>query len=273
MTLTLTELRAIFPHQLWLEVSERTQAETWSAIAQHRYSNPAARWTAYLNTLCLSQVVSWLATYSDGEFLQLQSRPDASIWEMVNGTVITLDQTQIVLIPTDQTNPFDVCIPQEWVDIPAWVPDYYVAVQLNLVEGWLRVWGYTTRAQILDRSTYDRVTQTYALELNEVISNLDVMWVTQESCPPTTSQLPALPRLLPSAIEPLLAKLSCLTSFSPRLALPFPEWAAILASDENRERLYQLRLKQCELARPVTEQELALDEASAKEQCVFGLEF
>jgi len=31
-------------------------------------------------------------------------------------------------------------VPQEWVDIPEWAADYYLAVQVNPDSGWLRIW-------------------------------------------------------------------------------------------------------------------------------------
>lgn len=226
MALTLTELQTLFPHQLWLEVSERTQTEAWQMIAQQSYSNAAARWTAYLNTLCLTQFLTWLKVHFE-EDLPCQVSFDASVWEVVNGTALTIGQTRIVLIPVEQSHLSEVGIFQEWIDIPDWVADYYLAVQLNLDECWMRVYGYATRAQILKRSHYDRMIQTYVLDATDWVENLDVMWVAQDIYPTAKPEIQALPSLLPNQVERLFAKLSESTAYSPRLTVPFPEWAAI----------------------------------------------
>lgn len=244
MAFTLTELQTFFPHQLWLEVSERTQIEAWQATTQQPYSNSAARWTAYLNTLCSTQFLAWLKVHFEEEELPCEFSFDASVWEVVNGTALTINQTRVVLIPVEQSHLSEVCILQEWIDIPDWVPDYYLAVQLNLDECWMRVCGYATRAQILERSHYDRMTQTYALNATDLIENLDVMWVAQDLCAPAKPEIQALPSLPPNQVECLLAKLSDSTAYSPRLAVPFSEWAAILTSDHYRHSLYQSRIKQ-----------------------------
>lgn len=245
MGLTLNDLATIFPNHLWLELSEQEQEDTWQVVAQQGYSNPPARWNSYLNLLCLNQLLIWLKDEFEPEALHLQAKADSSIWELVNGTVLTVGQARIVLIPNDQSYFSEVCIPQEWVDIENWAPDYYLAVQLNLAECWLRVWGYTTRAQIRDRARYEAFSQTYALDVDDLVSNLNVMWVRQELCPPPKPEIQSLPSLSPSQVESLLKQLSHTTAYSPRVAIPFPEWAAILASDDYRQRLHQLRLENC----------------------------
>ena len=244
MRLTLDDLAAISPDYLWLELSNQEQEDIWRIVAQQRYSNPAARWNGYLNLLCLNRFLRWLKDEFKAE-LPLQATADSSIWDLVNGTVLTMGQARIVLIPDEQSNSSEVCIPQEWVDIDTWAPDYYLAMQLNLEDCWLRVRGYTTRAQILDRAYYEAFSQTYALSADDLVSNLNVMWVAQEICPPPKPDAQSLLSLLPSRADLLIKQLSRTTAYSPRGEIPFPEWAAILASDDYREQLYQLRLENC----------------------------
>lgn len=245
MGLKLNDLATIFPDHLWLDISEQEQEDAWQIVAQQRYSNPAARWNGYLNSLCLDRFLAWFQAEFDDEDLQLQSKADTSIWELINGTVLTIGQARIVLIPDDRSHLTEVCIPQEWVDIENWAPDYYLAVQLNLAECWLRVWGYTTKAQIRDRARYEAISQTYDLDVHDLIPNLDVMWVAQEVCPRPKPEVQSLPSLLPDQAELLLKQLSDSTSYSPRADVPFPQWAAILVSEDYRQQLYQLRLDRC----------------------------
>ncbi|WP_248277885.1 DUF1822 family protein [Brasilonema sp. UFV-L1] len=236
---------AIFPNQLWLEIPEQEQEHTWELVTKQLYSNAAARWNGYLNTLCLNSFLAWFQDDFDNGDFQLHQEADLSIWEVVNGTILTFGETRIVLIPDDQSNLSEFCIPQEWVDITNWAPDYYLAVQLNLEECWLRVWGYATRTQIREHARYEVSSRSYCLDAEDLIPNINVMWVAQEFCPPQKPEVQFLPSLLPSQVEKLLEQLSHTTSYSPRLDVPFPEWAAILASDEYRQQLYHLRIENC----------------------------
>ncbi|KAM3098594.1 DUF1822 family protein [Phormidesmis sp. 146-35] len=243
MALTLNDLMVIFPQQRWVELPEQEQQQSWQEATQHRYSNAAARWNGYLNTLCLNSLLADLQEDIVPQALQVRS--DASIWEFVNGAVLTVGETRIVLIPDDKSNVSEFCIPQEWVDIENWAADYYLAVQLNLEAGWLRVWGYATHRQIRNGASYEATSRTYCLEGEDLISDLNVMWVAQELCPPQKPDVQALPNLAPSQIEPLLEKLSHATAYSPRLQRPFLEWASILASEEHRQELYRRRTEDC----------------------------
>jgi hypothetical protein len=273
MGLTLTDLMALFPNQLWLELSEQEQEDTWQQVAQQRYSNSAARWNAYLNQLCLQRCLTWLQHQELEPEPLLQVTGDSSVWEVVNGTVLTLNQTRIVLLPDDKSNLDQFRVPQEWVDIPAWAADAYLAIQVNLEAGWLRVWGYVTGDQIRgsfavaggNRATYDRLDQTYCLEVEDLIPDLNVFWVTQAMEPSRHRATPCLPTLLPSQVQPspLLEQLSHPTAYSPRLILPFEEWAATVSSDENRQQLYHLRLKQEVTLKPAANVELPSGESQA----------
>lgn len=250
MGLTLTDLITLFPNQLWLELSEQEQEDTWQKVAQQRYSNSAARWNAYLNQLCLQRFLTWLQHEELEPLLQVTG--DSSVWEVVNGTVLTFNQTRIVLLPDNKSNLDQFRVPQEWVDIPAWAADAYLAMQVNLEAEWVRVWGYATGDQIRgsfavaggNRATYDPLDQTYCVEVEDLIPNLNVLWLAQELELLQHRATPSLPTLLPNQVEPWLVQLSDPTPYSPRLMLPFEKWAMIVSSDEYRQYLYRLRLRQ-----------------------------
>lgn len=246
MVFNLNELIVIHPEQLWLELSEREREYAWQLSTSQPYSNTAARWRAFVNYLCLNTFLAWLKEDSDW-----QETPDiwpypaalSSFWEVVNGTGLTLGETQLVLIPSDKSNLQEFQVPQEWVDIPSWAAHYYLAVQLNLEESWLRVWGYATHEQIRKEARYDWMDQTYYLEREDLIENLNVMWVARDICSPKKLDVKPLPTLLPAQIEKLLEQLSQWTPYSPRLDVSFEQWAALLASNESRQRLYRRRLE------------------------------
>jgi hypothetical protein len=244
MTLELDELTILYPEKLWLELSIQEQKKAWQLTAQKLYSHTATRWNAYLNCLCLNSFLTWLKEDPElGDNLQVW--PDynqlPSFWEVVNGTAITLGETRLVLIPSEKSNFTEFRIPQEWVDIPNWAANYYLAVQLNLDDRWLGVWGYATHQQIRKEAKYDPMDRTYSLDQEELITDLNVMWVAREVFSPKQLEVESLPTLSSVEVEKLLEQLGEWTVDLPT-EMSFEEWAALLASDESRQHLYQRRL-------------------------------
>jgi hypothetical protein len=138
----------------------------------------------------------------------------------------------------------ELCVPQEWVDIPNWSADYYLPVQVNLDgdddECWMEVCGFATHRQLKNEATYSAGDRTYALPTKELIQSLVVMQITLGlNLQAEVSPLPSLSEL--KATE-LLQDLNNLSVYSPRLIVPFEQWASFLADDESRQQLYNQRL-------------------------------
>jgi len=250
MTLSLEELATIYPEHLWFELSAAAQTAAWDGT--QAYSNPTARWNAYLNLLCLQPFIHYLQDHPKLQPLPLTvccndaatSRQSwgSSIWEFVNGTALTLGQTRLALFPQEIGMDDELCVPQEWVDIDAWAVDYYLAVQVNLEEHWGRVWGYTTHRKLKQAADYDGMNRTYTLARDELIADLDVLWLARERCVPERVPLPARSSLNPAQTENLLVRLGQPSPGSPRRDIPFDQWGALLADDRTRQELYQRRL-------------------------------
>ncbi len=66
------------------------------------------------------------------DFPQIRISPDSDTWQFVNGSVLELNGKRIVLLPSKAIDRSELVIPQEWVDIPAWAGDYFMAVQIDL---------------------------------------------------------------------------------------------------------------------------------------------
>lgn len=244
MMLSFDELIAIDSDQLWLEFSLEDQIAAWQQSQNQAYSNDAACWNAYQNYLCLKTFQIWLEVETD-----LQEKPKVwpqlsqlpSFWEVVNGTVITLGKTRLALVPSETINLEELRVQREWVDIPDWAADYYLSVQLNLEERWLKVLGYVTHEQLKNEGKYDPMDGTVCLNRESLIEDLNVMWITQElstSCNPVVKPLPSLSS---QKAEALLNKLSQPSCYSPRLDVPFEQWAALVANPTWRQHLYQRR--------------------------------
>ena len=255
MKFTFKKLREIYPEQLWLELSAQEQDDAWQHTASQSYSNAAARWRAFVNFLCLNTFLTWLK--ADPDLIKaLKIWPQAaelsSFWEVVNGTALTLDTTRLVLIPSDKSNLPEFRIPQEWVDIPDWAANYYLAVQLNLEERWLRVWGYVTHQQICQEATYEPMDRTYCVNLEDLIQDLNVLWVARECCLTRQPDIKPLPTFPMETVKKLLDQLGKWTPYSPRLDVTFEQWAVLMSSAECRQRLYQLRQDHQKRDRTVT---------------------
>ncbi|RUT02844.1 hypothetical protein DSM106972_057640 [Dulcicalothrix desertica PCC 7102] len=243
MSYNFSELQTIYPNQLWLELSNQAQEDAWKQIYSQHYSNDAARWRAFLNYLSLNTLSNWLK--DDPEFsnvIKIPSLDDlATYWEVVNGCAITVDNTKLVLIPSDKSNPLEFEVSAEWVNIPDWAGEYYLHVQLNLEQSWLRVWGYTTHEQLTQYATFNQMTRTYCLERESLIEDLNVMWVAREYCQQQLHFKPLLTTSNAQATQ-LLNILSQSNIHSPRLYGNFDEWSALIASNTQRQELYKARL-------------------------------
>jgi len=225
----------------------KADQEIASQQAQH-HSNPISRYNAYLNGACLNAVLNWLSeSLAPEAFPQpsvWHSQDISSIWEVVNGTAIQIGDTRLVLIPSDEGDLEELCVPQEWVDIPNWSADYYLPVQVNLDgdedEFWVEVCGFATHCQLKNEGTYSAGDRTYALPTKELTQSLVVMQITLGlNLQAEVSPLPSLSEL--KATE-LLQDLGNPSVYSPRLIVPFEHWASFLANDECRQQLYNQRL-------------------------------
>lgn len=224
------------PKHLWLDA-------TTQALWHQSCSTPSSRWNAYLNRVCLDAVLPWLREeYAPQTLVYPNSVALPSFWELVNGTAIVMDTTRIVLIPSE-TIDLSLRVPQEWVDIPGWAADYYLAAQVNTDQRWVRIWGYTTHQQLQAGGSYDPGDRTYCLEEEDLIQDLNVLWVARQLCPeePTRGTIKALPALPLAQAENLLQRLGNPAISTPRLAVPFELWGALLEHGGWRQRLYERR--------------------------------
>ncbi|OKH40734.1 hypothetical protein NIES2101_34940 [Calothrix sp. HK-06] len=215
--------------------------QTFTAPEQ-KFLTAGASQRALINKLCLDAFLCMLGEeFSVTPTVYPNNAALASIWEFVNGTAISFGSARLVLIPTLAMDSDELRVPQEWIDIPQWVGDYYLAVQVNPDEGWARVYGYTNHQNIKTFGVYNTSDRTYDLETEDLIQDLNVLWLTTQYYPEVTrasiSELPPLPQ---AQAENLLQRLGADVKF-PRLEIPFQLWGALLAHGGWRQRLYELR--------------------------------
>lgn len=237
----------IDPTEIYLEIPPDQDRQR-----SQRFSTAGRSWSAYLNQLCLDVFLEWLRQAYPQAKPWIPSAHYPSVWEVVNGSAITLvghtadprHAIRLVLIPSAATDISELCVSQEWVDLPSWAGDYYLAVQVELDEGWVRIWGFTTHERIKQLGEYDAGDRTYSMDAKALIKDMDILWDAQQLCPdePTRASLQPLPALpLPQA-ENLIARLGNPEVLMPQIEVPFTLWGALLENAGWRQRLYQLRV-------------------------------
>ncbi|MEB3830655.1 DUF1822 family protein [Phormidium sp. CCY1219] len=235
---------------LMLKIAPEDQERGWQLAQSH--SNAIARYHGYLNWLSVKTVLPWLEEWAAEENL-----PRPAIWpgeervpsvlELVhNGTAIQVGNRRLILIPSDEMEPELFTVPQEWVDNPSWMGDYYLAVTVS-VEGeeddcWMKVWGFATHRQVKNRGNYDANHRSYSLALAELTRDLTVMEIALGL--QVREVVKPLPQLSETEVKQWLEQLGDASVYSPRLQLqvPFEKWAALLSDDRLRQHLCDRRM-------------------------------
>jgi len=255
---SLRELSTTYPEQLWLKLSVELQEKAWQRSQHH--SNATARCNAYLNDLCLNTFVPWLKAWLEEEQPAEETStfqpscisifPESSLpslWEFVNGSVIKLGKIRLALIPSESNDLEEFCIPQEWVDLPSWRADYYLAVQVsvdNQNESWMRLWGYVTHQNLKKKGIYDERDRAYYIAQQHLAEDLTMMLLEPEPVLNKQIQVESASNLSKETASNFLEKLGNSSVYLPRLAVSFEQWAALLANEQWRQELYERRLGQ-----------------------------
>lgn len=221
------------PSEIELEITPSTQPQS--------LLQPKERWQSYLNQITLEAVVSWLQ--EEGETVTPLQTSWLNTWTLVNGSAITLGNKRIILLPSEAIDTTELRVPQEWVDIPNWAGDYYLAIQVNPDDNFMRIWGYATHMQLKQQGNYDYNHRHYALNTDHIYDDVSAFLVALELCPQETTRaaIAELPHLPLEQAENLLQRLSQSQIVEPRLAVPFQTWGALISHDGWRQRLYESR--------------------------------
>ena len=229
--------------QLGLEISATVQAQSWNQGKQALISGShwQAHWQVYVNQMTLETFLPWLKT--EYESLAQAWPEDVSIvplWQVVNGTGITLDplgatEKRLVLIPNASIEQTEFRVPREWIEIPSWVGDYYLAVAVNSEGDFLRVYGYATHELIRQKGQYDPIDRTYCLSTLELMSDLTALWVVREVNPQevTQAEVPAIIAMADVMLPEFLTSLMQCLNHNPRMDLNFSQWAAFLERSDR----------------------------------------
>jgi hypothetical protein len=224
------------PTDCILPISSQQQSAIWQQSLD--FPTVWGRWNAYLNQLCLDTCLTWLKA----EHLPtVKANLEPALWGTLNGSILTVGNIRIALIPTEAIDRSELEVAQEWVDVPSLAADYYLGVQITPDCQEIVIYGYTTHQQLKHRGSYDAQERTYCLDIDDLNPDLNALWLSYPHY--TTSQtqatLTAIPTLDPARAEALIARLTNPDLIMPRLAVPFQTWAALLDNPQWRKRLSQ----------------------------------
>jgi Protein of unknown function (DUF1822) len=212
-------------------------------ILDRTYSNTTARNNARLNQICLHQVQAWLTEIGIESTPTFTPAQIDSIWDVVNGCALTIGNRRLILIPSDKLDREELSVPQEWVDIPTWLGDYYLAAQIDLDDRTMNIWGYTSHRTLRETGTFDRLDRTYNISSDFLIGDLDILWMAQLLDLQEITTVPPIPNLNTDRSTSAIDRLSHPSPYSPRLDLDFNTWAEIVSNNDLREHLYHRRLQ------------------------------
>ncbi|MHC5769636.1 MAG: DUF1822 family protein [Nostoc sp.] len=243
MTTDTTVFTFANPTDMVLEIPTTTQNQ--ADLHSQAFSNASSRYQAYINQLCLGAILLWLQEdWTPQTKVWPTTTALPSFWELVNGIALTLDTTRLVLVPSEAIDLSELRVPQEWVDIPSWVGDYYLAVQVEPDEGYVKVWGYCSHEKLKTQGSYDASDRTYSLDATDIINDISVLAMARQLCPeePTRSVIAEIPSLSPQQAENLIARLANPEILTPRQEIPFQLWGGLIQHGGWRQNLYQRRL-------------------------------
>lgn len=231
------------PKEWLLEITPTIQAQCWQQ--SQVYTTSSSRWRAYINQICLHAFLDWTSTDCIQVSVWYSFPGTSAFWEFVNGTAILLEERRVLLIPSEAIDNSELEVPSEWVDIPSWAADFYLAVQVNAASNWVRFWGYTTHQKLKLKGNYDSIDRTYCMDAQYLTKDFNAFWLTHQFCKQEQFKavVPLLPELSTTSAENLLQQLTHDTVTFPRLALPFATWGKLLENEQWRQHLYE-HLKQ-----------------------------
>jgi hypothetical protein len=229
------------PDSIWLEIPTDIQEESWAKSAA--LTDASTRQRVYINLLCQQVILNYLQSEIPSASL-VENQED--FWQLgVNGFALKLGGKLVIVIARETLDIEAMEIPQEWVDIPQLIGDYYLAVQVNTAENYLRIWGYTSHKDIKEKGQYLKRNLNYSLPRNQVKSRLNsfLLETEAEPSPVTIDSQIVIKKLSLDRLTNLLDILANPELIFPRKAIAFEEWATVIVNNNWRKILITCRQK------------------------------
>lgn len=247
MYLNLERLQEIEPESIWLKITpaeiERSQPNS------QLYSNQTGVSNARLNQLCLDKFQAWLTDREISFTPSFTPEEATTIWDIVTGCAVEIGKIRLILISTEYADRDELFVPQEWVDLPNWLGDYYLGVQIDINAGLMNIWGFASHQALKERGEYNLRDRSYSLDSGLLVSNLDLLWIAEDLELNERATIAQLPQLSLETALDLIQQTSAPSPYSPRLQFDFARWGVILNNPSLRNQLYQTRLQRAAIDR------------------------
>lgn len=201
--------------------------------------NVDARWRIYLQKIASQALLTW---FSEEFGLSAKLWPNGApldIWHILHGLPLTLGDKRIVFMVDEAIDTSELRVPKEWIDIPNWRADYYVAANIDLDKQQLLLWGYAPYSMVKNSGAYDVADNTYSLSHLDLIQDFSVFWVAQQLEYSETVSMEISSNLPIAQAESLSQRLVNVPE--PRLEIPFDQWAVLIRCDRWRQQFYHQR--------------------------------
>ena len=231
-------LDGTYTEQLKIKLTANIKEKAEVKVAN--ISNEVTRHRSYLNLLVRNTFLSWLNLILEKEIIDNYSlENNLSIWEFINGSAIDIDASRIILIPLETEDKSAISIPEEWLKIPSWVGNYYVAVEVNLEENYLNFWGYTSYKEIINNSELDIVNYHRDLDTEYLENDLSLMALEYEYGWEKVPQIEQVTLVSQQQQNNLVAQIK--DELFPRYSINFTQWLSIISDQKTRNNLLNSR--------------------------------
>jgi hypothetical protein len=230
--LNIDYLKDCFFEHLWIKISEQDKKE--AEVNTLYYANQTARNYAYFNYLSNKLFRKFVEEHQGIESnYQLFDNDNnlARTWQFINGSVVNINEKRLILIPSDATDLEGFEVQKEWVDVPNLAGDYYLPVRVDLERNYLHIWGFISRENLKKRADYDELNKLYIVNSDDVIDNLESLWIALELCE-EKGDVEVLPSLTESEAAKLIETYSQPSRYSPRLQGNSQKWMGLLNEEK-----------------------------------------
>lgn len=165
------------------------------------------------------------------------------LWQLgINGFGIESESVRLVCLPSTAWDLDGIQVAQEWVDSPDLAPDYFLATQVDLEDGILRLWGVITHQCLKQQGQFIARNRTYTLERDQMTETINMLWLQPKYFPETQLRGEVAALTAPS-LDELTQAWDILRTFSMPFAtrhIGFNTWASILGNGQWRQQAIAL---------------------------------
>ncbi len=253
-------LKTIYPEHVWIDVvgGKPAPTENLHDADVHQYIQAVGEYLKESLNLAVAPI------------FPSQESHLIFIDKLVNGFALSVAGIKVAFIPSQDLDLMGFEVQREWVELSNWVADYYVPIQVDVEHNCLHLWGFISHQYLCQKATLDLSLHSYEVDAVDLVSDLGSLWTTcdlvaRQAISSERGEVPNLPPLSELEARKLIDRLKQHRSiFSPRLAVPFAQWGAILNSPEYLNIYAEPELVITQIASWFQAQVSSIEQATAK---------